>query len=368
MKKVNDFLKMTALATAILSASLLTGCGSKATNDTGAEATASQKTQSTPAELPITTVTEANYPRAETQLLTEGYIKKIAAATNSDGVGVLWNIRQGSDPKDRTIPRTNYDTIYTWAVLDLTEDATLVMPETNGRYQTTWFMTEEHYNPMVMVKAGTYTLTQKDMGSRYVVMVIRTQANTESAEDLAAANAIQDGISLSQKDKGIYAPQYRWNKDEVIAMRTHFQDLAKDKGITSELMFGKKGEQTTENHNAGTAVGWGGFTPEQAVYPLYYPTSTAHQTLTLKNVPTNAFWSATVYDKGGYAVTDTYNINSQFADTNEDGSVTINFGGDKNAKNYMEAFEGWNITLRIYLPTEAYFNGEWTQPELVLVK
>ncbi|NQZ54199.1 MAG: hypothetical protein HRT93_08110, partial [Piscirickettsiaceae bacterium] len=52
----------------------------------------------------------------------------------------------------------------------------------------------------------------------------------------------------------------------------------------------------------------------------------------------------------------------------EDGSVTINFGGDKNANNYMETFEGWTATLRIYRPKEAYFNGEWTVPELILVE
>ena len=35
--------------------------------------------------------------------------------------------------------------------------------------------------------------------------------------------------------------------------------------------------------------------------------------------------------------------------------------------NYMDVFEGWNITLRIYEPTEDYFNGEWVMPELELV-
>jgi hypothetical protein len=240
------------LFVAIISAPfVLTACS----NTVFTSAKQSKATSAAQEQLEITTVTEANYPRAETQLLTERYIKKIADATHTDGVGVLWKIREGSDPKDRTIPRTNYDTIYTWAVLDLTEDATLRMPETKGRYQTAWFMTEEHYNPMVFTKPGVYTLTQADMGSRYVVMVIRTQANAMDPQDLKVANAIQDNIQLSQKDKGEYVPQYRWNKKEIIAMRTHFQELAKEKGLTSEVMFGKKGEQSDENHNMGTAVG-----------------------------------------------------------------------------------------------------------------
>ena len=361
-------MKKTFSLTALLALTLCSACGTTTPAPKSPTATSADDVTSTDDVVKVTTVTADNYDRAETQILTEGYIQKIANATNTDGVGVLWHIRKGSDPKDRTIPRTNYDTIYTWAILDLTQEATLVMPDTKGRYQTAWFMTEEHYNPAVFAKPGTYTLTQEEMGSRYVVMVIRTQANTADNADLLAANAIQDGIRLSQEDKGTYTPEYRWNKEEVVKMRTLFQQLAKEKGATSEVMFGKKGAQTKEHHNMGTAVGWGGFTPDQAVYPLYYPTSTDHQTLTLKDVPTKAFWSITVYDKGGFATTDTYNINSQFAAKNADDSVTINFGGPKDGPNYMEIFEGWNITLRIYLPEPAYFDEGWTKPELVSVK
>jgi len=63
-----------------------------------------------------------------------------------------------------------------------------------------------------------------------------------------------------------------------------------------------------------------------------------------------------------------YNINSQFAVKNKDGSVTVNFGGDKNALNYMGTLEGWTLTLNIYQPQPAYFNGDWVKPELKLVK
>merc|ERR1719247_774991 len=131
-------------------------------------------------------------------------------------------------------------------------------------------------------------------------------------------------------------------------------------------MFGKKGEVPLENHNCGTAVGWGGFTPEEAVYLFTYPSSDAAHTLTLKDVPVNAFWSITVYDKDGFPQGDVYNINSAFATPSADGSVTIHFGGDREAPNYMDIFEGWTYTLRMYQPTEEYFNGSWTQPELQL--
>lgn len=132
--------------------------------------------------------------------------------------------------------------------------------------------------------------------------------------------------------------------------------------------FGKKGEVPLKEHNVGTSSGWGGLTADRAVYPSIYAESAEPQTLTLKDVPAGVFWSVTVYDSEGYPQGEVYNINSQFAVPNEDGSVTIHFGGDKEAVNYMDIFEDWNLAPRIYEPTEAYFNGEWVMPELVLVK
>jgi hypothetical protein len=33
----------------------------------------------------------------------------------------------------------------------------------------------------------------------------------------------------------------------------------------------------------------------------------------------------------------------------------------------MDVFKGWNIVLRIYEPTESYFNGEWVVPQLKML-
>jgi hypothetical protein len=156
--------------------------------------------------------------------------------------------------------------------------------------------------------------------------------------------------------------------DEILRMRAMYSRIAEEEKIDSTVMFGKKGEVPLKEHNVGAAVGWGGFTAERAVYPSYYPGSTEPQTLTLKDVPARAFWSITVYDAEGYPQGEIYNINGQFAVAEEDGSVIVHFGGDNNSVNYMDIFEGWNFALRIYEPTEAYFNGEWVRPELVLVK
>ena len=319
-------------------------------------------------EVQTTVVTDENYGLAESEVIFSEHVKKIAAATDSDGVGVFMHLKTGADPKDRTIMRINFDTVYSVAIVDLTEDAVLTMPETNGRYQSAWIITDEHYNPMAIVEPGTYTLTQKDVGRRYAMIAMRTQANTADPADLVIANALQEQLKLDQKDRGYYVASNNWDMEEILAMRAKYQEIQKQEGITSDVMFGKKGEVPLKEHNVGTAAGWGGFTPERAVYPFYFPESDEPQTLTLEDVPANAFWSVTVYDAEGYPQGDVYNINSEFAVPNEDGSVTIHFGGDKDAVNYMDIFEDWNIALRIYEPTEAYFNGEWVRPELEFVE
>jgi len=264
--------------------------------------------------------------------------------------------------------RINFDTIYSSAIVDLTEDAVLTMPETGGRYQSAWIITDEHYNPMAFVEPGTYTLTQANVGRRYATIVVRTQANTADPADLAITNALQEQLKLEQNDRGAFVPSNNWDMEEILAMRAKYQEIAKQEKTSSEVMFGKKGEVPLKEHNIGTAAGWGGFTAERAVYPSYFPETIEPQTLSLKDVPAKAFWSITVYDADGFPQGDAYNINSQFAVVDEDGSFTIHFGGDENAANYLDIFEGWNFALRLYEPGEAYFNGEWVLPELEITE
>ena len=147
-------------------------------------------------EVQTTVVTDENYGQAESEIIFTGYIQQIAAVTGTDGMGVWMHLREGADPKDRTVMRINFDTLYSFAIVDLTEDAVLTMPETNGRYQSAWLITDDHYNPMAFVEPGTYTLTQENVGSRYAMIAIRTQVNVADPDDLAIVHEIQDQLTL----------------------------------------------------------------------------------------------------------------------------------------------------------------------------
>lgn len=315
----------------------------------------------------FTVVTDENYALAETQVIFADYRDRIAAVSGTGGTGVFLHNTNAADPNDKTVVRINFDTRYSMCLLDLKEDAVLTMPETGGRYQSAWFVTEEHYNPMAITAPGTYTLTEEMMGSRYVLIIVRTLVNMKDEKDMGVVTELQKQLKIEQADRGSYEPSCQWNMDEILSMRKKYVEIATEKRLAADDMFGKKGSLTQENHNCGVAYGWGGFTSDQAVYLSYIPQNEEPCTLTLKDVPVadNAFWSITIYDIEGYPQGDPYNINSTFAARNEDGSVTVHFGGDdKSVANYMEIFPGWTFILRLYLPQEEYFNKTWTKPEL----
>jgi hypothetical protein len=314
-----------------------------------------------------TVVTDENYALAESQVIFANYRDRIVAKSGGSGTGTFLHSRTSADPNDKTVMRINFDTRYSMCLLDLNCEATLTMPETNGRYQSAWFVTEDHYNPMAINHPGTYTITKEDMGSRYVLLMIRTQVNMKDEADMAIVTTLQDALKIEQADKGSYNPVEKWRMEDILSMRQKYLKIANEKHYTSEQLFGRKGELTQEAHNCGVAYGWGGFTPDQAVYLSCIPANDKPCTLTLVDVPVadNAFWSITVYDAQGYPQGDPYNVNSAFAVGNSDGSVTIHFGGeDKSVANYLEIFPGWTYILRLYLPQEPYFNGSWQQPKL----
>lgn len=89
--------------------------------------------------------------------------------------------------------------------------------------------------------------------------------------------------------------------------------------------------------------------------------------LTVGAVPVDGFWSITVYNKDGYfeAPESAISVNNVTAKKNKDGSVTVHFGGDPKAPNYLRIMPGWNYTVRLYRPRAEILNGGWIFPDAV---
>ena len=51
------------------------------------------------------------------------------------------------------------------------------------------------------------------------------------------------------------------------------------------------------------------------------------------------------------------------AESNQDGSVTIHFGGDPAKPNYLPITPGWNYIVRMYQPKVELLDGSWKFPD-----
>ena len=193
-----------------------------------------------------------------------------------------------------------------------------------------------------------------------------------SEADMKAAHQLQDKVVTSQANKGVFEIP-NWNKEEVEKMRATINVVGATTTESSKF-FGKKENLDPVYWLLGAALGWGGLPAEAATYAIAFPEKndgkTPH-TLTLTDVPVHGFWSVTLYDDKGYIPVNKYNaysINNLTAKPNKDGSVTIHFGGDPEADNFLPIIPGWNILGRMYQPGPEILDGRWTFPVPVMVK
>lgn len=94
--------------------------------------------------------------------------------------------------------------------------------------------------------------------------------------------------------------------------------------------------------------------------------------LTVKGVPVDGFWSVCVYNKDGFFEKNepnAYVVNNLTAKKNDDGSVTIQFGGyDGKTPNCLPVSPGWNYMVRLYRPRKEVLDGTWLFPQAQAVR
>ena len=310
-------------------------------------------------------VTAVNYVRAESDFQMKGYIEKL------DCFGKFTHIRKPYDVENQVTVRGNRDTLYSFGVFDLTSPLSITLPDPEGRYQSLMVVNQDHslaaaYSPK------TVTLTEDNVGTRYVFLVIRTFMDPNDEQDLKKAHQLQDLVVVQQADIGKFEVP-NWKKEEVEQMRATINVVASTVTDTSK-MFGKKEELDPVYWMLGAALGWGGLPAESAMYKNVFPEKNDGKTpytLTMKDVPVDAFWSVTLYDDKGWMPVNKYNaysFNNVTAKKNEDGSITIHFGGDPKQPNFLPIVPGWNYIVRLYQPRKEVLDGSWTFPNAEAVE
>ena len=304
-------------------------------------------------------VTIQNYVRAETDLQMRTYVE------NMDAFGKFAHVREAYDVTNKDTIRPNRDTLYSWSVFDVTSPLTIGLPDPGDRYQSLMIVSQDHsiwseYGPKEVV------LDEETVGTRYALLLVRTFLDPNDEEDVKAAHALQDAVTVKQADKGKF--EYPgWNKEEVEAMREKINVVAVALPDNTK-MFGRKEDLDPIYWLLGAAYGWGGLPVQDVAYANGVPEKNDGKTpytLTVKDVPVDAFWSVTVYDdKGMFIVNehDAYSYNSVTAKKNEDGSATIHFGGDPGQDNFLPIVPGWNYIVRMYQPRKEILEGTWKFP------
>jgi hypothetical protein len=303
-----------------------------------------------------TPVTWKNFTRAETDKYFKAYVAKGA-------FGKFYHIRAVTPIAQQTVIRMNRDTEYSMGIFDLTSPVTITMPDPGKLFQSFQVINEDEYTKMVKYGPGEFTLTQADVGTRYVLVLVRT---LYVPTDPATSHALQDAITVSQASPGTFeSPD--WDQDSQDRMRDAINVLASTISNTHE-MFGDVGEVNPVKFLMGAAYGWGGNPEKAAVYLNVVPDQNDGKTaftLTVKDVPVDGFWSISLYNaKGFFQKNDlnAYSVNNLTATKEADGSVVIHFGGDPGQSNYLPIMEGWNYIVRLYRPRKAILDGTWKFP------
>lgn len=306
-------------------------------------------------------VTVENFVRAESDLY-------FGAITKDYGVGKLGHFRELTPIDKQNVIRMNRDTLYSSGVFDLDAGpVTITVPDTGGRFMSVQVINEDHYTPQVIYTSGPHVLTRESVGTRHLLLAIRTLVDAGNPEDMKQAHALQDAITTEQAGAGSFEPP-KWDpvsqkkvRDALLVLASGLPDSRRSFGTAEEV------DPVRRLIYAGAA--WGGNPDKDAMYLNVTPPkndgTTVHK-LHVGDVPVDGFWSISLYNGDGYFQANpqnAYSVNNITAAKNGDGSVDVQFGGcDGQIPNCLPIMPGWNYLVRLYRPHDEILKGEYTFP------
>ena len=311
--------------------------------------------------MPPQRVDVISFTRAETDRYFDDLIVRSA------GVNRWYHTREPAPVDMQAVVRMNRDTLYSSAIVDVSQGATLTMPQTSGRYQTAMVVDQDHYIGHVFDSPGECRLEAAMFPTSHVALAVRTLVDPADPADLADVAALQDQLRIEAHSAEV--PSHpAWDTDSLDETRALLMKLAA--GVNAfDGAFGSRRETDPILHLLGTAAGWGGLPTRQATYIGVSPElPVGHYVLQVpRDVPVRGFWSVSVYNSEGYFEPNEagrYSVNSVTAVRDPDGGVTINLGGDASLPNAIPLPEGWNYTVRLYQPEPEILDKTWSFPTL----
>jgi hypothetical protein len=311
----------------------------------------------------VVPVTVDNFIRAESDIYFG------AVARKEGGFGRFEHHRELSPIDAQTIVRMNRDTLYSAAVFDLDAGpVTISLPDAAKRFMSMQLISQDEYSPPATYGAGKHTITKQQVGTRYVLVGVRTLVDPNDPADVKKVHALQDGIKVDQPGGPGKFEVPRWDpvsqkkvRDALIVLGTTLTDTSHS--------FGAKDQVDPIQRLVSAATTWGGNPRKDAIYLNFTPPRNDGSTVYKLNVklPVDGFWSISVYNADGYYQKNdlnAYSLNNITSKKSADGSVAIQFGGcDGKIPNCLPIMNGWSYTVRLYRARPEILDGKWKFPE-----
>ena len=297
--------------------------------------------------------TAENYPTVETS-------RQLLMAQARAKVNHFAHTRKLTRTDDQPVVRMNRDTYYSFAVVDVSNGATITLPVVpEGKYISVQPVTEDHRIQPMSYGSGTYQLATHY--GKHLYLIVRLDGTFSEEE----ANALQNTMAI---DAGSAEP-FRTEpvaKETFVAVENSLRQklgelVATYGGNVNEGMFtaptdDSRGLYNFDKYTVGAAVGWGGAQIKDNIYESSpdYPAKGCYE-VNFEDPANGAFWSFTVYNRDGFMFDDMAHMSSNTASTNSDGSYTIHFGCGADALNNLPIKNDtgvFNFVVRHYIPSE----------------
>jgi len=355
--------RRSALRGAGLAGILALASGSATASQRSSEANTQESETETSATDESVPVTWENFPRSQIHLMMESIVEQ-------GGFGEFYHYRTLVGPGVQLAALPNRDTFYSVGVFDLTEPVTITLPDSGDRYQSMVILDEDQYLKGTLYEPGEYTLTQDEIGTRYTWVFVRTFVDPNDPDDVETVHGLQDDLAVSQDSVGTFEiPNWDRQAHEELfdALVTVMKTMDDFGGAYADV-----GEVNPVKYLLASVTP-GGFPESETIYSARVPDQNDGETpytLTVQDVPVDAFWSVTVYNSDGFLEEneyDAYSVNNVTAEPDDDGSITIHFGGDPAQPNYLYTPEEWFYLVRLYGPREEILDGSYQFPVAELV-